>query len=180
MTVPSKVTAAKTRIERKVRGVHDATITFYLLTLFITNISGHFHCVTYEGISACVMYRTLNYSLMDDNVNSQSGTLSEGSEFVIDRFGLDGIEGNKCGLAGTLVAHVLAKKENCKRGNGRRASENTSMQSIAVFSSSTTIASILRPRTTDIAVSYFLAIGWHRSTTLPLTPVFLERLVTLV
>ena len=35
----------------------------------------------------------------------------------------------------------------------------TSIQSIAIFSSSTTMASIFRPSTTDTAVSYFRAEG---------------------
>jgi hypothetical protein len=45
------------------------------------------------------------------------------------------------------------------------------MQSMAVFSSSTTMASMLRPRTTDTAASYFRWIGLQRSTTLPRTPI---------
>ena len=40
---------------------------------------------------------------------------------------------------------------------------------MAVFSSSTTIASILRPRTTDTAVSYFRWMGLHKSTIRPRT-----------
>lgn len=47
----------------------------------------------------------------------------------------------------------------------------TSMHSIAVFSSSTTTASMFLPRIVDTAVSYFLCVGLHRSTTRPRTPI---------
>ena len=46
----------------------------------------------------------------------------------------------------------------------------TSIQSIAVFSSSTTIASMFLPRTVETASSYFLWVGLQRSTTRPRTP----------
>lgn len=46
----------------------------------------------------------------------------------------------------------------------------TSMQSMAVFSSSTITASLFLPNTTDTASSYFFNDGLHRSLTRPLTP----------
>ena len=58
--------------------------------------------------------------------------------------------------------------------------EVTSIQSMAVFSSSTTIASILRPSTTDTAVSYFRWIGLHKSTIRPRTPETERRRITII
>ena len=47
---------------------------------------------------------------------------------------------------------------------------HTSIQSIAVFSSSTTIASMFLPRTVETASSYLRWVGLQRSTTRPRTP----------
>jgi hypothetical protein len=52
-----------------------------------------------------------------------------------------------------------------------RGKVRTSMHSIQVFSVSTKIASILRPRTTETAKSYLRALGLHKSTNRPRTPI---------
>jgi hypothetical protein len=112
-----------------------------------------------------MMHGPLYRGLELDYINSQPGALGEGAIFVVDGFDLDSVQRNEGCLSHTLVAHILSymvrKLQVDIHVNG------TSMQSIAVFSSSTTIASMFLPKITPTAVSCFLCIGLHKSTTRP-------------
>lgn len=131
--------------------------TFDLLALLVTDVPRDFHRVANKRVPARVVYRAFHRGLVLDHVDRKTGALRKRAELVVDWFYLNRVKRNKCRLARTLVAHILEHSilANPSESNEMAKGGHTSMQSIAVRSSSTTTASILRPSITEMAVSYF-------------------------
>jgi hypothetical protein len=54
-----------------------------------------------------VVYRAFHRGLVLDHVDRKTRALRKRAELVVDRFHLNRVERNKCGLTRTLVAHIL-------------------------------------------------------------------------
>jgi hypothetical protein len=122
-----------------------------------------------------MMYRTLHHMLILDHVDSKACALRKGAELIVDRHHLDLVSNkNERRLVCTLVVHVLMDTHSAEGKSGVE-DKRTSMQSMAVRSSSTTTASMLRPRMAEMALSYLRGVGLYKSTNRPRTPVLMEK-----
>jgi hypothetical protein len=103
-----------------------------------------------------MMHGTLHGRLILNHINRKTRAFSERAELVIDRFSADSVQGEEGRLTGSLGAHVLLRRRFAIRIQKKikNVEKRTSIHSMAVFSSSTMTASMLRPRITDTAVSY--------------------------
>lgn len=104
MIVPSRVTAIWNFEQALSRTIWQSyQLTFHFLTPIICHSTSDFHSVTDERVSTSMLHSSFDATVELDHINSQSGTLGDASEFVIDRLDLDGIERNEGSLTSALV-----------------------------------------------------------------------------
>jgi hypothetical protein len=96
-------------------------------------------------------------------------------ELIVDRLRADRVKWEESRLSWP-VGYACTTLASCLNQNRKKTDESvekrTSMHSMAVLSSSTMTASMLRPSMMDTAVSYLRCVGLQRSITPTRTPMF--------
>lgn len=81
--------------------------TFDLLAFLVADVLSHCHVITDQRTAASMLYRLLHRTCVLETVDSEPRPLSEVAILLLDGLDLNGVEGNKCRLSSSLIAHVL-------------------------------------------------------------------------